>query len=341
MIRIGLICPSEVAEKRFLPALKNNVNFEFIGIAVSSKEERFGEKAADTNQVKSVLDAEREKANRILNKYGGKLFHSYDSIISSNDIDAIYIPLPPGLHFYWAKKALKYGKHVLIEKPSTICLKDTEELVKLASERNLAIHENYYFVFHKQLEIVSNILASGEIGDVRLIRIDFGFPMRSRTDFRYVKELGGGALLDAGGYTLKLAQILLGETAEIICSHLNYISEYDVDFYGSATLINKEGDTAQISFGMDNEYRCNLDIWGSKGSLFTGRILTAPTDYEPTIEVKKSGFIEVRKLPKDDAFSSSIQFFYDCIKDKSKRSKSYNQIVKQSELVDDFLRNLK
>ena len=341
MIRIGIICPSEIAERRFLPALEKNVNFKFAGIAVSSIEERFGNEEVDQILVVSVLNEEKNKAERILSKYGGKLFDSYESIVCSDEIDAIYIPLPPGLHFYWAKKALVHGKHVLVEKPSTTNLEETKALVELARTKSLALHENYMFVFHKQLCEIQRLILEGTIGDIRLIRIDFGFPRRDRNDFRYNKDLGGGALLDAGGYTLKLGHLLLGETSRVVCSHLNYINEYEVDFYGSATMINKAGLTAQISFGMDNEYRCNLDIWGSKGTLFTDRILTAPFDFEPTLQIKNSGVIQTLKLPKDDAFLSSVQFFHDCIVNFKCRSKSYEQILKQSELLDEFLRNLK
>ena len=341
MIRIGIICPSEIAERRFLPALEKNKNFKFVGLAISSKEERFGKSNVEPSIVDSVLNEEKNKANRIISKYGGILYDSYESIVSSKDIDAIYIPLPPGLHFYWAKKALEHDKHVLVEKPSTTSFEDSKELVALANSKKLALHENYMFVFHKQIDEIQKFVSDGVIGDIRLIRIDFGFPMRQLSDFRYKKELGGGALLDAGGYTLKLANILLGDTTKVVTAHLNNIDGFNVDFYGSATLVNDKGQTAQISFGMDNEYRCNLDIWGSKGSLFTDRILTAPNDFVPKLQIKNAGVIKTIELSKDDTFSSSIQFFYDCINDANTRSKGYNQILKQSELLYNFYENLK
>lgn len=337
MIRIGIICPSEIAERRFLPALSKNKNFVFVGIGVVSKEERFGKEKVDPEIIDSILKEEHIKAQRIVDQYGGHVFESYNAIVSSDEIDAIYIPLPPGLHHFWAKKALEHGKHVLVEKPSTTNLEDSLDLVETAKKHSLALHENYMFVFHKQIEDIKKLISEGNIGDIRLIRIDFGFPMRKQNDFRYSKALGGGALLDAGGYTLKLANILLGDSAQIKTAQVNYIDGFEVEMYGSATLVNKDGLTAQISFGMDNEYRCNLDVWGNKGTLFSGRILTAPVGFTPTATIINGGVKHEVALSEDDTFSASINFFADCINKQKTREESYKAILKQAELVYNFV----
>ena len=190
-MKLGIICPSEIAIRRFMPAFQQCGDFEFAGIGVFSKKERFGAIEISDDMFQDALQKEKEKAQVFIDRYGGKLFDSYASIATSPDIDALYIPLPPALHFRWAKLALENGKHVLVEKPSTTSAFDTKELVKIASERNLALHENYMFMFHEQLDAIENIVNSGEIGDVRLYRISFGFPRRAANDFRYNKALGG------------------------------------------------------------------------------------------------------------------------------------------------------
>jgi len=245
----------------------------------------------------------------------------------------VYIPLPPALHFKWGKTALQCGKHVLMEKPFTTKSEDTNELISIAEKNNLAVHENYMFVFHSQLEYIKNQLKSGIIGDVRLIRIDFGFPFRGANDFRYEKKMGGGALLDCGGYTIKLAAEFLGETAKITASQLNSKSGFEVDIFGSATLTNADGMTAQVSFGMDNDYRCNLDIWGSCGSIFANRILTAPAGFEPTVTIKTKDGENAVKLPADDTFRKSILRFSECISDGKLRAEKYGEIHMQAMLA--------
>lgn len=332
-IRIGVLCPSEIAFRRFMPALRKTDSFEFIGIAHASSEEWFGK--PDENLIK----AECDKAQNFIETYGGKLYKNYNELLSSTDIDAVYIPLPPALHFNWAKMALENGKHVLLEKPFTTSLADTEALIEIAKEKNLAVHENYMFAYHTQLEWIKNKVSEGAIGDIRLIRIDFGFPFRGANDFRYNKALGGGALLDCGGYTIKLATMFLGETAEVKTSQLNYKDDFEVDIYGSATLTNSEGTTAQISFGMDNSYKCNLEIWGSTGTIFTNRILTAPEGFEPTVCVKQGNEEQVYTLPSDDTFKKSIEFFGKCVKNAELLIKHYNEIIYQSKIVNSIIMN--
>ena len=330
-MRIGIICPSEIAIRRFLPALKESGCFEFAGVAVASREEFQG-------ATEEVLQNERRKAQAFIDMAGGRVYEGYRALIEADDVDAVYLPLPPGLHYRWAKEALRAGKHILVEKPFTTSLKDTEDLLSLAAEKRLAVHENYMFVFHDQIQAVNEVVRSGEIGDVRLYRIAFGFPMRAQNDFRYNKALGGGALLDCGGYTLKYASLLLGPTARVEYAHANGLDGFSVDMYGSAALVNEDGVTAQVAFGMDQNYKCELEVWGSKGTVSTNRILTAPAGFAPEMTVRKGNQDEVRSLPADDAFRKSIQHFRACIDQAAVRQARYDHIRRQAALVDDFKR---
>lgn len=337
LVRVGIICPSEIAYRRFMPAILSlKKDIIYVGLAIPCSKEIFLE-SPNQEKIDRVLNQEKEKAQLFIDNYGGKLFYSYESIVSSNEIDAIYIPLPPALHFKWAKKALEYGKHVLVEKPSTISENDSLELIRVANSKHLAIHENYMFVFHNQLKAIEDFVESGEIGEVRLYRISFGFPKRQTGDFRYIKSLGGGALIDAGGYTLKYASMILGKSTKILYSMMNHTSEYDVDLYGSGALCNDAGDVVQISFGMDNEYKCELEVWGSKGILLTGRVLTAPVGFAPKMIIKQGDSVREIELPSDDAFKKSIQYFIDCIINEKVRKKNYQSIAWQAKLFNEFI----
>lgn len=333
MIRIGIIGPSEIAFRRFLPALAKFSDFKFAGVALADLSEW------DADDL--TRNDEQLKASAFIENFGGTIFNSYSDIIKANEVDAIYIPLPPALHFHWAKKALIEGKHVLVEKPATTSRDETLELIKLADSKSLALHENYMFAFHQQLVAINEIIQSGEIGNVRLYRISFGFPRRSANDFRYNKALGGGALLDAGGYTIKYASMLLGESAKLLYAQSQFCDEFEVDIAGSSALANNEGIAAQIAFGMDNSYKCDLEVWGSKGSLNTGRVLTAPAGFTPEIKIQIGDKIEIRELPEDDAFQNSILHFKNCIDNDTNRRKNYADIEKQASLVQQFIDNSK
>ncbi len=334
-IRVGIICPSEIAFRRFLPSLQKISEFSFAGIAIASPEEWAGEGKVNENTL-AIIENERRKAQSFIDKYGGTIYNGYKTLITSSDIDVVYFPLPPALHFKWAKLALENGKHAFVEKPFTTNLEDTQFLLKVAQEQKLAVHENYMFVFHKQLQVIQDLIASGEIGKVRQYRVSFGFPRRAANDFRYNKALGGGALLDAGGYCMKYASWLLGDTARIVCANVYYEPEFEVDIFGSCTMTNDEGTIVQMSFGMDCDYKCELEAWGSTGTLTTDRILTAPDGLEPNISIKHNQEFITKKLPADNAFEKSIRRFYDCLISDSIREENYNLIERQSFFVSKF-----
>ena len=315
-IKIGIIGTSEIAFRRFLPALKRSEGFEYVGVA----------------------SRDISKTHTFINEFGGRGYDGYDALIGDSHIEAVYIPLPPALHFAWAKKALEAGKHVLLEKPFTTNLENSQELINLAKDRDLALHENYMFQYHSQVENILSRVANMEIGDLRLVRCDFGFPFRGKDDFRYDRELGGGALLDCGGYTLKLASIILGEKAAVVSAKLNFVKGLEVDIYGCGTMENEEGLTAQISFGMDNSYRCSLEIIGSKGSIFTNRIFTAPDTLRPELELRIGDTYKIIVLQEDNAFLNSINKFRREIENTKEKEAAYENIMKQACILNEFLK---
>lgn len=329
-LKIGIICPSEIAFRRFMPAVMQDPELEYVGVAYAKQEERFPDGIFDA----SVVANSRLKAQKFQEAYGGKVIEGYERLLSSEEVDAVYLPLPPALHYKWAKLALKNGKHVFLEKPSTTSAANTIELTAFAQSKDLALHENYMFVYHKQLAEIRNLVP--KLGEIRLYRLAFGFPARSSQDFRYNKDLGGGALLDCGGYTLKLADMLLGGKSSVAYAQLNRREGVEVDLYGSGALVNDEGVTAQVSFGMDNSYKCELEIWGSKGFLRTGRIFTAPAGLAPTAEITTGDGTETVRLSEDDSFRASMKQFCRCVYDRNRREENYRMINRQAELVETF-----
>lgn len=334
-IRVGIICPSEIAFRRFLPSLQKVSEFSFAGVAIASPEEWAGDGRV-TADTKAIICKERQKAQAFIDSYGGRIYEGYQTLIVSPDIDVVYLPLPPALHHRWARLVLQSGKHAYVEKPFTTNLKDTQELLAIAKENRLVVHENYMFIFHRQLQAIQELIYAGEIGKVRQYRVSFGFPRRAANDFRYNKALGGGALLDAGGYCMKYASWLLGGTARLICANSYYEPEFEVDIFGSCTMTNDEGTIVQMSFGMDCDYKCELEAWGSTGTLTTGRVLTAPDGLEPDMVIKHNQEYITKKLPADNAFEKSIRRFYDCLMDDDMRKENYGIIEQQSAFVSEF-----
>ena len=329
-IRIGVLCPSEIAFRRFMPALKKLDCFEYIGLAAATEREFSG---IDSDKVRP---SELEKAETFISAHGGKIFEGYEALVCSDEIDAIYLPLPPALHYKWGKKVLENGKHLLMEKPFTTSLKETEELLSLAEQKGLAVHENYMFLYHNQLATIKELIAGGMLGDLRLIRAAFGFPKRGTNDFRYQKAMGGGALLDCGGYPVRLALEFLGKSVQVTQSRLIQPEGYEVDLYGNAVLENENRICAQVSFGMDNAYQCQLEVWGNRATLIASRIFTAGADVFPSLVLRFSGDKKTLSLPLDDQFQHSIEQFFQEVKDTEERKKMRTEIYRQAKVIEEM-----
>lgn len=317
MFRIGILGAADIAFNRFLPALEKIQGVQCAGVASNSP----------------------DKLKRFVDKYNIHVYESYDEVIQDENVDCIYVPLPPVFHYEWAKKALLAGKHVFLEKPSTISAEQTRELAGLAGSMGLVLQENYMFQYHAQLADIEKIIASGELGKLRLVRTSFGFPRRAAGDFRYVKELGGGTMLDNGGYTIKLINRLLGKSTRLVASKLDYDEETGVDIFGTAEFMNADGVLAQAAFGMDCQYQCSLELWGSKGRLTTGRIYTTPDGFVPTALIETGAGSRSIELASCDAFEESIKMYLRAVDDDGLRAEMAQELVRQAEFVDAVRRN--
>ncbi len=341
MIRIGVIAPAEIAQRRFLPALhKCNHNIIFAGVAVCNDDEREVEKFCKitVEQLKEKRDKQLMKAQKIIEVYGGKIYYGYSSMIMSREIDAIYIPLPPALHYKWAKDCLEHGKHVLLEKPFTTNEKYTLDLLKIAKQQKLAVIENYMFVYHEQVEAIKNMIQDNMLGTVRLYEAKFGFPKRPEGDFRYNRFLGGGALFDCGGYLIKSASIFLKENFEILYVLSNKTDDSEVDLYGSAAFRNAYGEVMHIAYGMDNAYQCEMSVWGSKAILRAERFFTAPPQLAPNIKISYSdGTVQEIAITPCDTFRKSIEHFENCIENLKDREMAYKEIERQALYMERFV----
>ncbi len=326
-IRIGVLGPSDIAFRRTIPAFINSECFTYKGVACATVSEW-----SDDGTGEDAVASNLKRAESFLQSFGGKTYLSYEEMLNDPNIEAVYIPLPPGLHFRWAKKAIECGKHVFLEKPFTTSPNETEQLIELSRDKDVAVHENFAFVFHRQFKRLADMVENGEIGELRLIRAIFSFPYRGENDFRYHKNIGGGALLDCGGYPIRLAGYFLGDTARVTTSTLSYARGHDVDVYGSATLQNDNGQVAQISFGMDNSYRCEVEIFGSEASVSASRIFTPTASMNPVL-VYKSNEEKHIEVEADDQFQNSAEYFYKCIFDERTRDKNRKSILAQSNLM--------
>lgn len=314
--RIGVLGCANIAERFILPAIIDSDLFELVGVASRSK----------------------DKADSFSNTFNTKAYYSYDSLLQSN-LDAIYIPLPNGMHYEWIKRALNKKLHVLVEKSMACDLDEVKELNQLARDNGLALVENFQFRFHRQLKFIQNQIKLGYLGEIKLLRSSFGFPpFEDQDNIRYQKTLGGGALLDAGAYTIKVSQIFLGEEIYVDSANLTTPHNKEVDIWGSAFIKQKNGYlTAQIAFGFDHFYQNTLEIWGSKGKLTASRIFTAGPGVQAKVTIENRDGIEAINLPEDNHFLNMLDHFSKLINTGNGLDDEYSQNINQARLIKELV----
>ena len=144
-----------------------------------------------------------------------RVLHSYDDVVTDPAIDAVYIPLPNGLHGEWTVRAIEAGKHVLCEKPFTANSDEARTVAAVAASSDVVVMEAFHWRYHRMANRLIEIVQGGEIGALEHIEAAICFPLPNRSDIRYNLGLAGGALMDAGCYAVNMVRALTGEEPEI------------------------------------------------------------------------------------------------------------------------------
>ena len=317
-IRVGIMGCAAIAKRSLAPAFAVHPSFQLTAIA-----SRIAEKAAE-----------------FAGQYGVRPC-SYDELIAADDVDLIYCPLPTGLHAEWVTKCLQAGKHVLCEKSLACTYEEVQHLVELARTHKLLLMESFQFRFHAQNLYVKKLLKEGTIGALRQVVIRFGIPPfpEGEANIRYHKELGGGALLDNGAYTLKAASYLLGGDLTVLAAmsdvnrpDKNGVGD-DVDLTGSIMLRTKDGVPVQAAYGFSHFYQNGYEIWGKDGKITTTRAFTARPDFAaPVIVETAAGRTE--QTFQDDHFANLLTYLAETLF-RGEFEDEYKQNLLQARLVSD------
>src|SRR3954447_6419381 len=190
MVRLGLLSTARI-NGAILGARSSNAPFEIV--AAGSR------------------DAARAQA--YAHEHGIERAHgSYDELLSDDGVDAVYIALPNALHHEWTMRALAAGKHVLVEKPYTRFPEQVDEAWDEAARRGLVLEEAYMWRHSAQTRLLCELLP--QVGEVRAVHATFTGLIAREDDVRWVRELGGGALLDVGCYCVSAARLVLGRAPD-------------------------------------------------------------------------------------------------------------------------------
>lgn len=285
-VRVGVMGCASIAARMVIPAIQASSRLKLTWVASRTE----------------------EKAREFGEKFSCPWTAGYESLLGKEDVDLVYMPLPTALHPEWGMKTLDAGKHLLLEKSLAPTLGDARNLIARAREKKCALQENFMFAYHRQMARIRDVLQSGKLGEIRCIRSSFGFPPFSDAgNIRYSSALGGGALLDAGAYTLKVASLLLGPSLQVGAAHLTMDQKRGVDLQGGIFLYDNAGTIVETAFGFNHFYQCSLEIWGSDGRLTADRIFTAGPGVVPVVRVELPGETQTLSIGSDNHFLNLLE----------------------------------
>ncbi len=227
-VRIGILGAAKIAPLALVNPAKENT--EVVVAAVAARDAARAQAFAAKHDIPRVHD-------------------DYDKLIADPDLDAVYNPLPNGLHGRWTRAALDAGKHVLCEKPFTANAAEAREIADQAAQSDRVVMEAFHYRYHPLALRVEEIVASGELGKLRHVDVTFCFPLRNFSDIRYNYSLAGGATMDAGCYAVHMVRTFGRGNPEVVAAQAK-LRDPQVDRAMTAELRFADGHTGRIRCSM-------------------------------------------------------------------------------------------
>jgi xylose dehydrogenase (NAD/NADP) len=231
-----------------------------------------------------------------------RAYGSYDKLLAADDVEAVYISLPNTLHCEWSIRALEAGKHVLCEKPLSRRTRDVEEAFDAAERTGRLLMEAFMYRHNPQTERVVELLRSGAIGELRLVRSCFSFGLYDVENIRLRTDVEGGSLMDVGCYCVSGSRLLAGEpeTAYGVARW----GESGTDWVFAGTLRFPGDVVAQFDCGTALPMRHELEAIGADGSL---HVADPWHCLRPGIELRRDDTVERIELEPVDSYRLELE----------------------------------
>jgi D-xylose 1-dehydrogenase (NADP+, D-xylono-1,5-lactone-forming) len=293
-VRWGITGTAGIAESAFIPSLRQTRRGQLVAVA--------------------SRDLERARA------FAGKhdiprAYGSYEEMLASGEIDALYNPLPNSMHAEWTIRAAAHGLHVFCEKPLAESAAAAEEMVTACDRAGVLLFEAFVLLYHPMSLRLRQVLDDGAIGDLVQMQMSFTFTLQRPTDnIRMNRDLAGGSLMDVGCYTITYARFIFGEEPVSVQAALRLDPEYGVDTRASIVL-NFSGDRpASLQSGFDAAGDQHATIHGTRG------YIQIP---QPCHPAAVDGFTihtggkeeEIQVNAGVRPFAPALEHFHDCILD--------------------------
>jgi predicted dehydrogenase len=322
-IRWGVVSTADIGMKKVNPAIMKSPHSEIVALASRDK-------------------GKAEAALRQLGIANGRAYGSYEELIADPSIDAIYNPLPNHLHVPVTLAAAKAGKHVLCEKPIAMDAAEAEQLRQ--APKDVIIAEAFMVRHHPQWQRARDIVRSGELGPVKLVRGVFLYFNDDPTNVRNIADIGGGGIMDIGCYCVIAGRYLFEAEPARVVALVDRDPKFRTDRL--ASVIADFGDGRQLSFvcGTQSSGRQSVEAIGPKGSLEIVMPFNAPPN-EKTALVAGNSFdrnLNRREiLPEIDQYTAEAENFVLAILGRQKADYGVEDAIQQMRILDAIFRSEK
>ena len=290
-LRWGVISTANIGRAAVNPAIQASGNGELV--AVASRDEQTAREFADRQGIPE--------------HYG-----SYEALLHDERIDAVYNPLRNSLHREWTIRAAEKGKHILCEKPLALSAAECREMERAAAANGVKLMEAFMYRFHPRTERVVEMVRTGVVGELRMIRSTFTFLLSRPDNIRWMPEFGGGALMDVGCYCVNISRTIAASEPVAVRATANWGST-GVDEQLVGTLRFASGVLAQFDCALTME-RCEAyEVAGTEGHLRVPAAFLPGTSNAVVEEHRGRGEVVEHTIEGADEYRLMVEHFADCV----------------------------
>lgn len=270
----------------------------------------------DGVEVVAVAARDPSRARAFADSHGiPEVVGSYEALVTRPDLDAVYNPLPNGLHARWTIAALEAGRHVLCEKPLTSNAAQAREVATAAEASGQVLMEAFHYRYHPLMARAVEVVRSGELGELHLLESWMQIPLLKRHDIRFELDLAGGAVMDLGCYAINQLRSLTGEEPSVVDARVRERSP-GVDRWAKAELRFPGGAHGgfTVSFYGARLLRIGFRVVGSKGEL---RVLnaTVPQMFHRFTVRTTDGTVRRERFPRVPTYRYQLEAFRDAVRE--------------------------
>ena len=314
MLRFGIISTAKIGRELVVPAIVDAQN------AVLS----------------AVASRDVERARAFADRFGAPhAFGSYDEMLASDTIDAVYIPLPTSQHVEWAIKAADAGKHVLVEKPLALKTEDIAPVIAARDRNNVIISEAFMVTYSPVWHKVRQLIADGAIGKLQHVQGAFSYFLKDASNMRNIRELGGGGLPDIGVYPTVTTRFVTGEEPQRVQATVRFDAEFGTDIYAS---IRAEYQSFEQSFYISTQManRQTMAFHGTEGLIEVTSPFNADRWGEESLALSNQSHTETQTFRFQDSrqYVREVEAFAKAAAGESAEIFTLESSVKNQKLID-------